>query len=56
MKIKKKDIVVFNDSPTAARFEVVEVCGSSLKVREAGTKFATQTVWRSMVRAVVKSG
>jgi len=58
--VKEKDIVVFNHTDDAARFEVVEVGEKPMgggdyviKVREEGTRFALQSAWAAMVVAVV---
>jgi len=54
MKVKKGDTVVFNELPTAAKYEVLEVDGFNIKIRESGTDYKPEYSDASLVAKVIK--
>ena len=50
--IKVGSVVAFNTLPDATWFDVVEVEGFTLTVREHGTDYAKQWIDRSLVKQV----
>jgi hypothetical protein len=53
-QIKKGDIVVLNNLPDAAHFEVIEVDGFVVEIREAGTSYISQFTDVSLIYKVVE--
>jgi hypothetical protein len=53
-KIKVGDIVAFNNLPDAVWFDVLEIDGPRIVIREHGTDFAKQIMDRSLVKQIRK--
>ena len=53
-KVKVGDIVVFNELPTAVKYDVLEVEGFCMKVREHGTDYRIEPSDTSLVAKIVK--
>jgi hypothetical protein len=51
-EIKVGSIVAFNKLNDAAWFDVIEMDGDVLVLREHGTNYATQTMYKSLVAQV----
>ncbi len=51
-EIKVGTLVAFNTLPDAAWFEVLEVNGFLLTIKEYGTEYASQTMDKSFVKQI----
>ena len=54
MKVKVGDVVVFNDLPIATKFDVLEVNGFCIKIRQFGTDYKIEKSDTSLVAKIVK--
>lgn len=56
MKVKVGDVVVFNELPSAAKYEVLDIHenGFCMKVREHGTDYRVECSDTSLVAKIVK--
>lgn len=56
MKVKTGDVVVFNNLPTAVKYDVLEVHenGFCMKVRESGTDYRVECSDTSLVAKIIK--
>jgi hypothetical protein len=53
-KVKSGDVVVFNDLPNAVKYDVLEVNGFCMKVREFGTDYRIEQSDTSLVAKIIK--
>ena len=54
-KVKVGDVVVFNNLPNAVKYDVLDVDGFCMKVREHGTDYRIEPSDTSLVAKIVKS-
>lgn len=55
LKIEVGSLVAFNMLDDATWFEVLEIDGFHMRIREAGTNYATQNMDTSLVKRVRKA-
>ena len=55
IKVKAGDVVVMNGLPDTPKWDVLEVRGSVVELREHGTDYASQKVYECMIHKVIRS-